>query len=70
MKDGAEPVLVVPEILMTLEADDQEEQEGTGLQDVVNITGLGQLDVPMVKVGKLCEVSGKPYLSGIRNSLQ
>lgn len=58
MKDGAEPVLVVPKILMTLEADDQEEQEGTGLQDVVNITGLGQLDVPMVKVGKLCEVSG------------
>lgn len=52
MKDGAEPVLVVPEILMTLEADDQED-EGTGLQDVVNITGLGQLDVPMVKVGEL-----------------
>lgn len=70
MKDGVEPVLVVPEILMTLEADDQEDQEGTGLQDVVNITSLGQLDVPMVKVGKLCEVSGKSYLGGIRNSLQ
>lgn len=58
LKDGAEPVLVVPEILMTLEADDQED-EGTGLEDVVNITGLGQLDVPMVKVGELWDVLGK-----------
>lgn len=45
-------VLVVPKILMTLDTDDQDEEESTAQQEVLEVTGLGQLSVPMVKVRK------------------